>query len=360
MRRRRILLLVSVLFVTAVGAPMGARTDPVDDFVAAQMQRYHVPGLSLVVVRKGAIVKSKGYGLANVALKTPATPQTVYKIGSVSKQFIATGIMLLVQSGRLAIDDPASKYLDDTPPSWQPITIRHLLTHTSGILREAPGFAPFKAQSDAEVIRTAYAQPLRFTPGTKWEYCNTGYFALAEIIRKVSGQPWTTFLAERVFKPSGMSTTWPTNTTARVEPRAVGYGGDDNGRNAPDWTALRPSGAFLSTVLDLAKWDRVLETDAVLTAASRRLMWTPVQLSDGSSYQYGFGWELGSVDGHPYTQHGGSMPGFRAGFARFADAQLTVIVLMNAEDVDRDAIVRGIATLYLSATQAPAAASGRP
>ena len=356
MLRRRILLLVFALFVTTVGA----QTDPVDDFVAAQMVRYHVPGLSLVVVKQGAIVKSKGYGLANVALKTPATPQTVYKIGSVSKQFIATGIMLLVQTGQLAIDDPVSKYLGDTPSSWSPITIRHLLTHTSGILREAPGFEPFKTQSDAEVIRTAYSQPLRFTPGTKWEYCNTGYFALAEIIRRVSGQPWTAFLDEKVFKPSGMSTTWPTNTTVQVEPRAAGYGGDDNSRDAPDWTALRPSGAFLSTVLDLAKWDRVLETDKVLTAASRRLMWTPVQLSDGSSHPYGFGWELGAVNGHAYTQHGGSMPGFRAGFARFADAQLTVIVLMNAEDVDRDAIVRGIATLYLPATRAPAAASGRP
>ncbi len=345
MPRRAILLFVVLLFVPTVGA----QGDAVDAFVAAQMQRYHVPGLSLVVVKRGAIVKARGYGLANRTLKAPATPETVYKIGSVSKQFIATGIMLLVQGGKLGLDDPIAKYLDGTPPSWSPITIRHLLTHTSGILREAPGFAPFKTQSDADVVATAYAQPLRFAPGTKWEYCNTGYFALAEVIRKVSGQPWTAYLHEKVFKPSGMTTTWPTNTREPLGSRAVGYGGDDNGRDAPDWTALRPSGAFLSTALDLAKWDRVLDGETVLSEASRRQMWTPVTLADGTSHPYGFGWEIGSLNGHRQVQHGGSMPGFRSGFARFVDDQLTVIVLMNAEDMDRDAIVNGIAALYLPA-----------
>ena len=348
MLNRRILPFVVLLYVASVGA----QTDPVDDFVSAQMQRFHVPGLSLAVVQKGKIVKAKGYGLANVAQKTPVTPETVFKIGSVGKQFIATGIMLLAQDGRLALDDPISKYLDGTPASWSGITIRHLLTHTSGILREAPGFDPFKTQNDADLVRTAYSQPLRFETGTKWEYCNTGYFALAEIIRKVSGRPWTEYLQEKVFKPSEMTMTAPTNTTLRMEPRALGYGGNDNSRDAPDWTALRPSGAFLSTVLDLAKWDRTLDTDKVLTEASRTQMWSPVKLSDGSTYAYGFGWELGTRAGRRYVQHGGSMPGFRAGFARFVDDRLTVIVLMNAEDVDRDAIVHGIAALYLPVGQA--------
>ena len=123
-------------------------------------------------------------------LNVPARADTVYKIGSVSKQFISAGILLLAQEGKLSLDDPISKYLDGTPETWKPITIRHLLTHTSGIVREAPGFDPLKVQSDADVIKTAYSLPLRFTPGEKWEYCNVGYFSLAEIIRKVSGKPW--------------------------------------------------------------------------------------------------------------------------------------------------------------------------
>ena len=129
------------------------------------MDQFHLPGLSLVVVKDGKIVKAAAYGLSDRERRTPAAPETVYKIGSVSKQFIATGIMLLVQDGRLAVDDPISRYLDGTPPAWQPITIRHLLTHTGGIIRESPAFDPWKVQSDADVIKAAYAVPLRFPPG---------------------------------------------------------------------------------------------------------------------------------------------------------------------------------------------------
>ena len=145
-----------------------AQTDRTDEFVKSEMERQRIPGLSLVVLQHGKIVKAAGYGLAERHRKIPATAETVYKIGSVSKQFIATGVMLLVQEGRVRLDDPISKYLAGTPASWGPITLRHLLTHTSGILREAPGFDPFKVQPDADVIRTAYSVPLRFAPGGKY------------------------------------------------------------------------------------------------------------------------------------------------------------------------------------------------
>ena len=144
----------------------------------------------------------------------PTTPRDgLQGSGSVSKQFIATGIMLLAQDGRLRVDEPVSKYLEGTPSSWSGITIRHLLTHTSGIQREAPAFDPWKVQPDIDVVRSAYPLPLRFPTGSKWEYCNTGYFALAEIITRVSGMPWTDYLRQKVFEPAGMRSTWPTNTT---------------------------------------------------------------------------------------------------------------------------------------------------
>jgi len=167
------------LFLAATGV---ARADEADNFIRAQMKRQNIPGLSLAVIKDGEIIKAEGYGLANIKLKTPAKPETVYRICSVSKQFIATGIMLLVQEGHLGLDDSIGKYLEGTPSTWNAITIRQLLTHTSGLVREAPGFNPFKVQSDAEVIRTAYPLPLSFAPGEKWEYSNVGYFALAEII----------------------------------------------------------------------------------------------------------------------------------------------------------------------------------
>lgn len=345
-RRTQRMIVAFVLFLAAPGV---ARADKTDDFIKAQMQAQNIPGLSLVVIKDGKIIKAEGYGLADIKRKIPAKPETVYKIASVSKQFIATGIMLLVQEGQLGLDDPISEYLEGTPATWKGITIRHLLTHTSGLVREAPGFDPKKSQNDADVIKTAYSRPLRFVPGEKWEYNNLGYFALAEIIRKVSGRPWTEYLSEKVFKPSGMNTTYPTDTKVDLPNRAQGYVDNDELRDAPEWLALRPSGAFLSTVLDMAKWDAMLYTDQILTDSTRQQMWTPVKLNHGASYPYGFGWQLNSRQGRKLVHHGGGMPGARAAFARFVDDRLTIIVLMNLDDVDKDSIVYGVAALYLPA-----------
>ena len=339
--------IAALILALAFAAPAVVRADPTDDFIRTEMKRQNIPGLSIAIIKDGQIIKTAGYGLADRVRNIPAAPDTVYKIASVSKQFIATGIMLLVQDGRIGVDDPISKYLEGTPPTWSGITVRHLLTHTSGIIRESPAFDPFRILSDAEVVRGAYAEPLRFAPGEKWEYGNAGYFALAEIISKVSGRPWTEFLSERVFTPSGMHTTFPTNTKERVPNRARGYSDNDKLVDADDWPALRPSGAFLSTVLDLAKWDAVLYTDKILSESSRRQMWTPVTLNDGTTSPYGFGWELQSPPGRRLVHHSGGMPGFRAMFARYMTDRVTVIALMNLNDVDQRAIVQGIAELYL-------------
>ena len=309
------------------------------------------------MLKDGKIVKIAGYGVADRKSGAAASPDTVYKIGSISKQFIATGIMLLVREGRLRIDDPVSKYLDGTPPSWSGITIRHLLTHTSGIQREAPAFDPWKVQPDSDVVRSAYPLPLRFPTGSKWEYCNTGYFALAEIISRVSGTPWVDYLRLKVFEPAGMRSTWPTNTTQTLANRATGYTDNDNPREAANWTALRPSGAFLSTVADLAKWEARLYTDTPLPEATRRDMWTPVTLTDGTTHPYGFGWGLDPLNGRRQVRHGGSLPGFISEYARFVDDRVSVIVLMNMDDADVRGVARGVAALYLQ--DAPAATGAR-
>lgn len=348
--RSRVALVFVVIALVVFAAPrLGA--DDIDDFIRARMAEHHVPGLSLAIIKDGQVVKAEGYGLANVAAGTPVRPETIFKIGSVSKQFIATGIMLLVQDGRISVDDPIGRFLDDTPPSWSRITLRHLLTHTSGIVREGPAFDPFKTQSDADVVRSTYSLPLRFEPGTRWEYCNTSYFALAEVITRVSGQPWSEFLDSRIFKPLGMSDTRVTHPDPRPI-RSLGYTGDDNTRVADDWTAVRPSGAFVSTVLDLAKWDKALDERSVLTEATVRQMWTPVSLADGTTYPYGFGWELAPYRDRRVAQHGGSMPGFLSSYFKLPDDRLTIILLTNAGDVDRGGIIAGLANRFLSASQA--------
>ncbi len=210
------------------------------------------------------------------------------------------------------------------------------------------------------MIRSAFAVPLEFPTGSKYQYCNVCYFTLADIIARVSAKPWDVFLAERVFRPLGMTATRTTNATELVPHRARGYTWRDTGYvNAPEYVALRPSGAFLSTVLDLAKWDAALYKDRVLTRASREAMWTPVRLTGGGSYAYGFGWKLDSLDGHWRVSHGGTLPGFRAEMARFPNDSLTVIVLTNADGAQADEIARGVAQIYLSTEARPAVRAWR-
>ena len=345
MKFKRLPFLVLFVVLVAAGA---ARADKVDDYVKAAMAKQHIPGVSIAVIKDGQIVKAEGYGLANVELNVPARADTVYKIGSVSKQFISAGILLLAQEGKLSLDDPISKYLDGTPETWKAITLRHLLTHTSGIVREAPGFDPLKIQSDADVIKTAYPLPLRFAPGEKWEYCNVGYFSLAEVIHKVTGKPWGEYLNEVLFKPLEMNSTRTTSMTDLITNRANGYGWRDGKySNAAIYLALRPSGAFLSTVLDLAKWDAALYTDQFLKQTTREQMWSEVKLNSGKTYPYGFGWDLDTVGGHKLKHHGGSLPGFRAELARFIDDHVTVIVLANSNNADPETIALEVAEFYI-------------
>lgn len=347
LRRCIAILVLSCLYATAV-----AQADPVDDYVKAQLTAFDLPGLSLAVVKNGEVIKAEGYGLADKDRQIPATRDTVYKIGSVSKQFIATGIMLLVQEKRLSLDDRINKYLQDTPSSWAPITIRHLLTHTAGLVRESPAFTPFKNLSDAELIRAVYSVPLRFAPGSKWEYSNSGYVALAEVIRIVSKQPWAEYLQHKVFGPADMNVTFPTNTTASLPNRAIGYGGRNNERKVDEWIALRVSGAFLSNVLDLAKWDALLYTDKILSQASRREMWTRVRLTDASTDPYGLGWHVDQgVGKRQRIWHGGGLPGFTAHFVRYIHEKLSIIALSNGDDSDMGAIANGVAALYLAGSR---------
>jgi len=346
------------LAVITCGVPLHAQSaarsslparDSADRYVAAQMASQHIAGLSLAVVRAGKVIKAEGYGVADLEQGVAVTPRTVFKIGSVSKQLLAAGILILAQDGRLSVDDPVARHIPGAPASWSDITVRRFLTHTSGVTREGPAFDPLKVQPDSVVVSSAFSVPLEFPVGTKYQYCNVCYFALADMIARVSGKPWDAFLAERLFSPLGMSSTRTTTTTDIVPNRAHGYAWR-NGRyvNATEYLALRPSGAFLSTVLDLAKWDAALYGDRVITKANRDAMWTSVRLTDGSSPGYGFGWRLDSLAGHRRAHHGGTLPGFSAGIVRYPDDSLTVIVLTNADGVRGDDLAFGVGQIYLS------------
>lgn len=350
--RRSIVHILGLLF--CLGANGGARADEIDDFVAAQMSRQHIPGLSLAVLKDGKPVKVKGYGIANLELDTRATPATVYQIGSVSKQFIAAGIVLLAQEGKVGLDDPVGKYIEDTPEAWRAITVRHALTHTSGLVRETPELQ-LKAQSDIDAIRSAYSLPLSFEPGEKWQYSNLGYFVLAEIISRAARIPWPQYIQQRIFLPLGMSATRTTTVEELVSQRASGYHWMDGSkyRNAQIVPGVRPSGAFLSSVLDLARWDAVWYSDEMFSPQQRELMWTPVTLNDGSEKPYGFGWEVGTTGGHRQVKHAGTMLGFRSQLLRFPDDRLTVIVLTNATQSSPEKVALGVAAFYIPDLKPP-------
>ncbi len=357
MPRRLLVVLALLLFISG----SVAQSERVDGFIRDEMQKHRIPGVSIAVVKDGKLIKASGYGLANVEHSIAVKPDTVFKIGSVSKQFIATGIMVLGQDGKLALTDPIKKHLPDAPDTWKDVTIWHLLTHTSGIIREGPAFDPLKTQPDIDVIRSAYSAALTFKTGEKWEYCNVGYFALAEIIARVSGKPWPAFMEERVFKPSGMDATRTTTVADLVPNRALGYGQSGaNLQNAMEFSAVRPSGAFLSTALDLAKWDAVLYTDKILSSASREQMskaeaQTPNKLDDGTIQSYGFGWFVDRFKGRRRVHHGGSLPGFRATMMRFPDDKLTIIVLTNANSGRPQQLAEGIAGYLLEDAKSAAA-----
>lgn len=349
-RKRHFLLSLALILVAAVAA----RADDVDDWVKAQIQLRHIPAASIAVIKDGVVVKTAGYGLADMENNIPARPDTVYKIGSVSKQFIAAGVMLLVQDGKVAVDDKVSKHLEGTPAAWQAITLRHLLTHTSGLVREGPGFDPYKVQPDIDVIKTAFPLPLQFKPGDNYQYSNLGYYTLAEIIHRVSGKPWDDFLNERVFAPLGMTSTRATSVFDIIPNRADGYAWNvDKFANTENWPAVRPSGAFLSTALDMAKWEVALQSDRILKASTKKEMWTPLKLNDGREYEYGFGWELGDFPngigktGVPIIRHEGTIPGFRAGYWRLPNHGITVIVLSNLDRAALDNLTSGIAVRYV-------------
>jgi len=339
-------LLTALLFVPSI---VPVRADTIDDFVSAQMESKHIPGMAIAVVKDGKPVKVSGYGVVNVETKTPVTADSVFFIGSVSKQIIAATIMQLVNDGKLSLDDVAVKYLDAAPDAWKGITVRHLLTHTSGLVRESPGFNPMKAVNEADVIKAAYATPLVFKTGEKWQYSNLGYFVLAEIISKVSEKPWPDVVGERVFAKLNMTATGTVEPSPPIPPRVTGYVyRNDKYSAALRYAALRPSGAFQSTLNDMIKWDAALNQATILPEQTLDAMWTPVTLSDGTSQPYGYGFQIEQYGSHRVISHGGSLSGFRSWYLRLPDDNISVIVLTNNEIAPTDAIAAGVASQYVN------------
>ncbi|MBP6235839.1 MAG: beta-lactamase family protein [Saprospiraceae bacterium] len=343
--RNSLLLLLFPVFLFS-------QIDSIDIIVKSQMADQNIIGLSLAIVKNGETLIDKGYGLANAEHNVEVQSKTVFRLASISKQFFATAIMKLVQDGKLTLDDDMHTFFQKAPETWKPIQIKHLLSHTSGLVREAPGYDNFKMQSDLSIIKSAYDLPLNFPTGEKYQYCNLGYYMLAEIITQVSGMPWQDYIIKELFVPAGMTNTVMTDFYPVIPNRASGYV-FNNGKyiNAEAMIAVRPSGGFLSTTTDMIKWDKVLrDKNIILSKKNWELLWTPfIKTSteaDSKSY-YGFGWITDEYKGHKLIGHGGSNTGFRTQYSRFVDDKLSIMVLTNTNGANPNMIVNKLADYLL-------------
>jgi CubicO group peptidase (beta-lactamase class C family) len=327
----------------------------IDGYIADEMARRHISGLALAVIQDGRLFYAKGYGFADLDLREPVREDTPFLIASITKMFTATATMMLVRDGKLRLDDAAGDYLDNIPAHWRPLTVRQLLSHTSGLdshtSSDAGACGPRPEESKytkQDVVAEIACLPLKFAPGSDWFYSDTGYFVLGLLIERVSGLAYEEFLRREVFMPLGMSSTRLIGPIGARDGRATGYS-FVNGRyqRGPSLSPVveGASGGLVSNVVDLAKFDRALARGDLLPASTLAKMWEPV-VSEKARYGLGFG--LRPVGGRRQAGHTGGGPSAATSFARFLDDGLTVIVLTNTGQPPGTIqdLVGGIATRF--------------
>ena len=358
--------LPQIATVRADGAPQVDRPD-VDAYVQAQMQHQRIPGASIVVVHAGQVVYAKSYGYANADAKLPMRPELRLDLGSISKQFVAVAVMMLVEEGRLGLDDSIATTLGDAgPPGWQDITIRQLLSHTAG-LPSLPDDAFFNglgaagATTEAAMLARFRTYPLLFPPGTAWSYSSVGYDLLGFIVSRVTGQPYGEFIRQRVFAPLGMTSARFLSSSNEPAGTALGYEVDSGAWRPEQLSAALTDylgtggGGIQMSALDMARWEAALDAGALLSPASWNLIWSPAPsaATPPGNYDwgtaYGFGWFLQTLpDGDRVVSHSGGMPGFTDEFIHYRDTRWAVVLLTNLGDdlPDPQKIARQVGVLF--------------
>jgi CubicO group peptidase (beta-lactamase class C family) len=363
----------AVLVAGAVAALAARQTAGPESRVDAIMGRWNktTPGCAVGVGVNNASVLERAYGLADLEHETPNTPNTIFEAGSVSKQFTAAAILLLARDGKLSLDDTARKYVPELPDYGAPLTIRHMLNHTSG-LRDWGAVAAIsgwprgaRVHTHAHVLDIVSRQrSLNFPTGTRWSYSNTGYNLSAIIVARVSGQSFADFTRDRIFTPLGMTrTSWRDDYTRIVKGRAIAY--DEGGGNRftldMPFENVHGNGGLLTTVGDLLRWSRNFASPTVGDASLLQHAQQPGQFTDGRAHNYALGLQIGTYRGVREVSHSGATAGYRAYLASYPDRKLTVAVLCNAGSADATRFAHHVADIYLNAhppTTANGAANG--
>lgn len=332
---RRTVPLLPLLLLTAAAHSQPAQ---IDAAVEKLMKSRRVPAVSLAVIRDGKVVYSKGYGYSDLENGVKATPATVYEVGSITKQFTSALVMMLVEEGKVKLDEPVRTYMPDLPEAWKEVTVRQLLTHTSGI-KSYTSLSAFRSQIRERIdhegmINLLKDEKLDFAPGTKWSYNNSGYYLLGMLLEKLTGKRYADLLRERIFTPLGMTSTRYNDLRAVIPNRAHGY--DLQSLLPPantmviDMSWPFSAGAIVASVEDFAKWDAALYPGKLFKAETLEQMWTPVKLPDGTNTHYGFGWMITDLSGERAVGHGGDINGFNAYFVRVPSKHLAVAAFCNA------------------------------
>jgi CubicO group peptidase (beta-lactamase class C family) len=339
----------ALLLPTLLLLPLASHADPVDDYLESEMKRLKIPGLTLGVIRDGQLVRTSAYGKADLEHDVPIQAGDIFEIGSVTKQFTAVAAMMLVEQGKLSLDDPVTKYLDDAPKAWQAVTLRHMLYQTSGLPEYAtvPELGLTDEFDRAKFMKKMGELPVDFAPGATWDYSNTNYALMGWVIEKASGKPYMEFLTEQVLKPAGMLHTSFSNPYEVVPRRAHGYLLNQGQvlRTMPSSGSINSDGTIMSNVEDMAKWDATLRAGKLLSPASYKLLWSPARLASGRERPYGMGFFLNAPKLPRFIGHHGNSAGYGAGHAHFPDKKLSVVVLMNLYPAPGNQLAQGVAEI---------------
>jgi CubicO group peptidase (beta-lactamase class C family) len=322
----------------------------VEEYMAARVKRDHFSG-SVLIAKGGKVLFSQGYGMANLEHDVPNTPQTKFRLGSITKQFTAMAILILQERGKLSVQDKIKKYLPDAPKAWDEITIHHLLTHSSGIPNYTESFEFLRTLPVRVTLKELIAKfkdkPLDFKPGEKFKYSNSGYVLLGQIIENVSGQNYPSFMNEVIFGPLKMKDTGYDNATAIIKHRASGYsrrlGIVLTNCDYVDMSIPHAAGALYSTVEDLLKWDEALYTERLVSRKSIEAMFKPFK------GDYGYGWIIDTRLGQTRHAHGGGIMGFVTMIERYPAEKLLVVALSNLENSPIGTIGNDLAAITLGA-----------
>ena len=311
--------------------------DEVDRYVSGFMQRHGIPGMSLAVVRQGKLVKVAGYGKSNLELNVDATAESVFEIGSITKQFTAEAILMLVEEGKISLEAPVCRYLPACPAAWEKIKIRHLLTHTSGLSDwEANGYISYRQQYTAEeYIKAVGAHPLDFQPGERWAYTNSAFPLLGMVVERVTGGSYEQFVSERIFRPAGMTATRFKHAGDIVANRSGGYvdeGGQLHSGEPLRPLVIAPNGGIMSTAGDMGRWLSAYFGGRLLKPSTVEQMLTMVKLNNGEPGSSGMAWFRNSFKKHRMVLHNGStVAGFSSVVYHYPDDDLSVVVLFNID-----------------------------